>query len=44
MVGTLLKQQLSSIKNMNIIGTITIKSAIKLDDLDKQITSLLKKQ
>ena len=41
MAGTVLKQQLSTIKNMNIIGTVTIKSAINLDDLDKQTAPLV---
>lgn len=41
MVGMLLKQQLSTIKNMNIVGTITIKSSINLNDLDKQTDTLL---
>lgn len=41
MAGTVLKQQLSTIKNMNIIGTVTIKSAINLDDLDKQVAPLV---
>lgn len=41
MAGAILKQQLTTVKNMNIIGTITIKSSISFDNLDKQVTPLL---